>query len=1018
MNRRGEMIRYLCDALDVLFSQVAPEHILTGDKCYDNFTCQDVGALLAERYQEKRTRIESDKVTECLNRYMAGRDGLRLRRTRRTPAGVLHVFELLSDVAEHLLRMDNGEAICYYNYILQWRELVRSIGEELPVTAMYVISDLFEGKDSRSKWDWDCVIGHNNEPLNQIMRRGISDHHLHLWVSMPYFQVAWVNLMNHVANTEFTRYLNQIDEEDWTLKQKKRWKDGVLPERKDSLQKDALAVMHLQAALIRIYLCARLKGQILYIAPCNKVEDKKKEKERETNCCELTYEEYKKVACEQNKTDLDHIYFLLNEPQQIFVESRKIQNIIASFQGPNMHPYLDYAHYISVGNVREDKPIQLAFGGERWFLYHMLKDTYLTFPKLERGEHNLFYAYLMLQMKIRRKLVQTDAPIGFDYFQKIQKRKGYFINDSASVDLVMRLAVQMPLSRKPYLLELEARISPRENAEELANDIMLLENACEDEIIPAWGEKDNSLWIRLRQADLLWKELDDEKTVFSRMKEVDSTLARDFFYHHLLQEWSEEQKSIKDRFYYVLHFTKEQDNDKLKTKEKYTFNCRHAVFREKLNRQAEAILALRTHYPQQAMRVLGIDACSQEIGCRPENFAYVFRLLSSNICTWNDCGTTQMLPKLRMTYHVGEDFLDLADGLRAIDEAVRFLNLDCGDRLGHAIALSYEPEKWYEDKDCQIFLPEQDYLDNLAWLYYSIHHYHLSGLERESRYLKQEFECRFREIYLNHIEPEEMRGFMRLAVEQYEKAGYRINASRLAQLQNHDMLEEYHLSDSYQIRECNFTIEDYSRSWMLRGDDPKLYRSGYFYQDEVMQGIDERERWKQNERFPADLSVRYIPECSYLNFCYHYNVAIRRAGRNNCTVKVDERYIRAVKAVQHALQFDISRRGISVEGNPTSNLRISPLKSYEEHPLTNLFNRGLYHSDLTLRNCPQVPVSINTDDGGLFFTSLENEYAVIARALEMRAESGNESFFRWEIHDWIEAIRKNGNAQSFREQNK
>ena len=29
--------------------------------------------------------------------------------------------------------------------------------------------------------------------------------------------------------------------------------------------------------------------------------------------------------------------------------------------------------------------------------------------------------------------------------------------------------------------------------------------------------------------------------------------------------------------------------------------------------------------------------------------------------------------KLKMTYHAGEDFLDLTDGLRAIDEVIRFL---------------------------------------------------------------------------------------------------------------------------------------------------------------------------------------------------------------------------------------------------------------------------------------------------------------------------------------------------------
>lgn len=40
-----------------------------------------------------------------------------------------------------------------------------------------------------------------------------------------------------------------------------------------------------------------------------------------------------------------------------------------------------------------------------------------------------------------------------------------------------------------------------------------------------------------------------------------------------------------------------------------------------------------------------------------------------------------------MTYHTGEDFLDIVDGLRAIDEALLFLQMEKGERLGHAMAL-------------------------------------------------------------------------------------------------------------------------------------------------------------------------------------------------------------------------------------------------------------------------------------------------------------------------------------------
>ena len=67
----------------------------------------------------------------------------------------------------------------------------------------------------------------------------------------------------------------------------------------------------------------------------------------------------------------------------------------------------------------------------------------------------------------------------------------------------------------------------------------------------------------------------------------------------------------------------------------------------------------------------GIDACSSEIACRPKVFGQVFRYLS-------DKG-------LHRTYHAGEDFFDIVDGLRAIDEAILFCGVTCSHHLNHRL---------------------------------------------------------------------------------------------------------------------------------------------------------------------------------------------------------------------------------------------------------------------------------------------------------------------------------------------
>ena len=97
------------------------------------------------------------------------------------------------------------------------------------------------------------------------------------------------------------------------------------------------------------------------------------------------------------------------------------------------------------------------------------------------------------------------------------------------------------------------------------------------------------------------------------------------------------------------------------------------------------------------------------------------------------------LPQLCVTYHVGEDFLDLADGLRAIDEAVNFLNMECGDRLGHALALGIDVEEWYRKKNDMILISQQDYLDTLIWIYHRLIQFNIPDMGVFSTSIENEY---------------------------------------------------------------------------------------------------------------------------------------------------------------------------------------------------------------------------------------------------------------------------------------
>ena len=69
-----------------------------------------------------------------------------------------------------------------------------------------------------------------------------------------------------------------------------------------------------------------------------------------------------------------------------------------------------------------------------------------------------------------------------------------------------------------------------------------------------------------------------------------------------------------------------------------------------------------------------------------------------------------------LTYHVGENFYDLVDGLRAIDEIITDLNWQKPNRLAHLLALFTDAAKYYEQKHYTVTMPKKMLSDNLEWV--------------------------------------------------------------------------------------------------------------------------------------------------------------------------------------------------------------------------------------------------------------------------------------------------------------
>ncbi len=107
-----------------------------------------------------------------------------------------------------------------------------------------------------------------------------------------------------------------------------------------------------------------------------------------------------------------------------------------------------------------------------------------------------------------------------------------------------------------------------------------------------------------------------------------------------------------------------------------------------------------------------------------------------------------------------------------------------------------------------------------------------------------------------------------------------------------------------------------------------------------------------------------------------------------------------IAGLQGAITKLLARERIAVEMCPTSNLRISRLGRYDLHPLVDCKKPDVAH---------RPAVTINTDDMGVFCTSLDHEYNLMAAAMyKLTAPDGSPRFTSEEILQRMKCLIDNG----------
>ena len=215
------------------------------------------------------------------------------------------------------------------------------------------------------------------------------------------------------------------------------------------------------------------------------------------------------------------------------------------------------------------------------------------------------------------------------------------------------------------------------------------------------------------------------------------------------------------------------------------------------------------------------------------------------------------------------------------------------------------------------------------------------------------------------------------------------------------------------IRAHTIPIDSYYQSWLLRGDNPDLY---FDYEElERKHFITFWDSSGLNKICEEVSDARRNILARSIYYAYHFDANVREQGDKTTEFTITDDYIQYISDVQLKMQERIAKLQIAIECNPTSNRLIGCMPMYENHPISKFFDQGLNNPTQS----PQISVSINTDDLGVFPTSTENEYALLAIAQEKKnLNKDNNNSSNRSTYDWLERIRCLGFEQRFKVDNK
>lgn len=548
---------------------------------------------------------------------------------------------------------------------------------------------------------------------------------------------------------------------------------------------------------------------------------------------------------------------------------------------------------------------------EAWLLCSIFEN--LNKKDVCEQSHYWFFHYALLRGQFCRLIVQQAGQTGFDQFQYITLNE---LRETTEKDYAERFR-QIERGQQRGIDFLEGRFAPKDNPTKLVGllgNILrgYLQFLSEDERGYPRDLKTKSRYGSF--AELVALVRDQEAVGQTKPFHTENSVG-----NHRAMHTGSLNGTRRLRLGLVAHFIKRHSrDDQYNLTERYTLRppCRHVKMRNDCAKQARILGQLLRDIPHLTHFIRGADAAGNERQAGPEVLAPTFRIL-------------RRAGMQRFTYHAGEDFAHIASGLRAMFEAVIFLNLDAGSRIGHGTAAGLLPEAWWAAIGKSVVLPTEDRLDDLVF----------------ARHL----------LVSNALLPE------RLALIDAE-------ICRLAMLIWADP--------------C-ITPDLLTQAWKLRHLDPLAIRFQHRDPDlhRRAEALLHTEAQCNDPAAYGHFLRRHGMVCANPEFTARKMRDEMRRGARQMTVNYgsDILDVETLRVLQSCVLKLLNQRRMAIETLPTSNVRISIYHRHEDHHALNWL--GLGTESLRM----PVDFVVGSDDPGIFATSLRMEYAQLLRCIRDEA---------------------------------